>query len=118
MGNGIIFCTSHVANPEYAGLLVSCEDEDNASQNGICPESSALLGYDEPRTVNTNNAFLGNNSSRFALSNHGVSTGQGVREDCSLLLEDDDEEEEDVAFDRKSLNLSKNSQSMVNDGIG
>ena len=99
LGNGYIFCTTKSVNPEYAGLLVSCEDDDIPHN-----VESDLLSYDEPRSINTNSTYL-----------NGSVMGSGYL-DTSII----DDEDEDVTFDRtQSL---KNGHMVVDvngmDGIG
>jgi hypothetical protein len=87
-------------NPEYAGLLVSCEDDDIPHN----VESDGLLSYEEPRSINTNSTFL-----------NGSVLGNGYL-DSSII----DDEEEDVAFDRTQSHKNGHMVVDVNgmDGIG
>lgn len=75
LGNGYIYSTTKTVNPEYAGLLVSCEDDDMTHH-----VESDLMNYEEPRSINTNTAYLHRNGFL----------------DTSII----DDDEEDITFDR------------------
>jgi len=79
---------------------VSCEDDDIS--NNV--ENDGLLSYEEPRSINTNSAFL-----------NGKITGNSFL-DSSIL----DDEDEDVAFDRTQTLKNGHMVLDVNgmDGIG
>lgn len=96
LGNGYIYSTTKTMNPEYAGLLVSCEDDDNLHNN----DDGGLLSYEEPRAINTNTTFLNRNGYL----------------DTSILDDDD----EDIAFDRSQSHKNGHVVMDVNsmDGIG
>ena len=95
MGNGYIYSTTKNVNPEYAGLLVSCDDDEPSNI-----DETGLLSYEEPRTINTNSTYVNRNGYL----------------DTSIIDDDD----EDVAFDRSQA--SKNGHVVLDvsnmDGIG